>query len=146
MLADKAAAVVMSWLDEGVQPNDIAVLTRVNSALIPIKAALGERTIPTSDLLGPESLRRTMIQGLFAWMRLAGEPSAMRRPDVLEAVRRPSRGLNRAARELLPRCDSRRSHAADESSVQGRSARSGSTRLCTEVHRVPWLRRRGGTQ
>ena len=50
-LATSAADQIQAWIDGGVAPTDIAVLTRVNSALIPIKAALVERELPTFDLL-----------------------------------------------------------------------------------------------
>ncbi len=100
-LAARCAELVAGWIDAGVDPGEIAVLTRVNSSLIAVKAALAELDIPTHDLLGPGSLDRTAIAALFAWMRLALDPDAMRRADLLAAIRRPGRGLTRIARELL---------------------------------------------
>jgi DNA helicase-2/ATP-dependent DNA helicase PcrA len=102
-MARTCADSVAGWIDGGVAPSDIAVLTRVNSSLVPVKAALVDRGIPTSDLLGPGSLDRTAVRALFAWLRLGAEPERMQRNDLLTAVRRPSRGLNRIAAQLLMR-------------------------------------------
>lgn len=98
-----AADEIEAWIGAGVEPHDIAVLTRVNASLIPVKAALVERGIPTADLLGPGSLDRTAVRALFAWIRLGQRPEQMARTDLLAAVRRPSRGLNRLAVALLRR-------------------------------------------
>lgn len=102
-LAATAAGIVQGWIDQGLDPGDVAVLTRVNSSLIPVKAALAEQRIPTSDLLGTETLNRTTLRALFAWLRLALQPDAMGRSDLIEAIRRPSRGLTTLARDLITR-------------------------------------------
>ncbi len=102
-LALACADLVQRWLDAGVDPSDIAVLTRVNSSLIPVKAALVDRKIATNDLLGPGALDRTAVRALFAWIRLGRRPERLERADLLTAVRRPSRGLNRLAANLLRR-------------------------------------------
>ena len=102
-LASEAANRIKRWIDEGAHPSDIAVLTRVNSSLIPVKAALVTAGVPTHDLLGPDSLNRTAVRALFAWIRIALNPEEMRTADVIEAIRRPSRGLTTIARETLTR-------------------------------------------
>jgi len=102
-LASSAADTIGDWLTNGVPTSNIAVLTRVNSSLIPVKAALVERGIASNDRLTQASLGRTMVRGLFAWMRLAMSPHSMRHADLLEAIRRPSRGLNKVSRSLLSR-------------------------------------------
>lgn len=99
-LAVEAAAQITAWIDAGALPSDIAVLTRVNSSLIPVKAALVDAEISTNDQLGATALNRTMVRGLFAWLRIARRPDEMHRADILEAVKRPSRGLNRVAEGL----------------------------------------------
>ena len=100
-LAIDAADQIEKWIGDGVHPSAIAVLSRVNSSLIPVKASLAGRNVPTNNLLTSESLNRTAVRALFAWMRLAMEPERMRTGDVIEAIRRPSRGLTTVARELL---------------------------------------------
>jgi len=102
-LASTAAQHIGSLIGDGIPATDIAVLTRVNSSLIPVKAALQEMDIPTNDLLGTESLNRTTVRALFAWSRLGQQPDDMSRNDVVEAARRPSRGLATLTRELVTR-------------------------------------------
>lgn len=84
-----------------VGPGSVAVLSRVNSALLPVHAALADRAIGFQSPLGPHLLRRTLVVATLAWLRLAGDPTALDREDLLAAVRRPSRGLNRIAGRLL---------------------------------------------
>jgi len=102
-LANVAADLVERRIAEGARPDEVAVLARVNSTLIPIKAALVERDIPTNDLLDGGSLRRTTVRALLAWIRIALEPDRIDRNTVLATVRRPARGLTTLARELLTR-------------------------------------------
>jgi DNA helicase-2/ATP-dependent DNA helicase PcrA len=99
-MAVDAADRIVSWLEE-TDPTEVAVLSRVNSALLPVHLALADRDIPFDSPLGPDLLRRTVLSSALAWMRLGLEPDAMARNDVLAAVRRPSRGLNRLANDLL---------------------------------------------
>ncbi len=102
-LARRTAELIAGWMAEGVEPGSIAVLTRVNSSLIPVKAALVEAGVPVNSLVTAQNLHRTTLRALFAWLRLAGDPERMARTDLLEAVRRPGRGLTRLARELIRR-------------------------------------------
>jgi DNA helicase II / ATP-dependent DNA helicase PcrA len=99
----EAAAVVTALLEEGAEPGDIAVLARVNSALLPVHAALAEVGIPFQSPLGTSLLDRTVLRAALAWMRLARSPEKMTRRDLMEALRRPHRRLNRVGWELLGR-------------------------------------------
>lgn len=96
-MALDAADRIEEWIQAGAEPRDIAVLSRVNASLIPVKAVLVERDIPTHDQLGVQSVQRSMVRALFAWLRMAQDPSDMRAADVREAIRRPGRGLNGVA-------------------------------------------------
>ena len=102
-LAGEAACRIEAWLTGGVVPGDIAVLSRVNASLIPVKAALVDLGIPSSDLLDARSLERTTLRALFAWLRIGTQPERITRQDALEAVRRPARGLTTVARDLITR-------------------------------------------
>jgi DNA helicase-2/ATP-dependent DNA helicase PcrA len=102
-LAARAADRIGRWIDAGAAPSEIAVLSRVNSSLIPIKAALVERAVGTNDLLDGRSLQRTTLRALFAWLRIGMRPERINRQDALEAIRRPARGLTTVARDLLTR-------------------------------------------
>lgn len=99
----EAAAIVTALLEEGAEPSDIAVLARVNSALLPVHAALAEIDVPFWSPLGTSLLERTVLRAVFAWMRMARNPEQMSRRDVMEAIRRPHRRLNRVSWELLGR-------------------------------------------
>ena len=94
--------VVSRWLDEGVPPQRIAVLSRVNSALLPILAALDRKGVPFDSQLDGGLLNRTTMRAALAWARLALDTESMRRTDLMEAVRRPARRINRLASELIP--------------------------------------------
>ncbi len=101
-LAAAAADRVEGWLAQGV-PGEVAVLSRVNSALLPVHAALADRGVPFQSALGPDLLRRTVLAAALAWLRIGLDPDRIGRADLLAAVRRPARGLNRVAAELVPR-------------------------------------------
>ena len=102
-LAISATDRIVSLLDDGVEPGSIAVLARVNSALMPVHVALADRGIPIDSLLTDDVLNRTLMRGALAWMRIALDPSGMGRNDLFEAVRRPSRGITRLLSESVGR-------------------------------------------
>ncbi|MDE0171286.1 MAG: UvrD-helicase domain-containing protein [bacterium] len=99
--ADVAARIV-GWLSEGVSPGGVAVLARVNSALLPVLAGLDLAGVPLSSRITPGLLDRTVMRATMAWIRLALDPDGMWRQDLLEAARRPSRRINRLSAELVP--------------------------------------------
>ncbi len=102
-LALDGADQIAGWIENGVAPHDIAVLSRVNASLISIKAALVTRDIPTNDIVTRRALDRTMVRALQAWVLTASDPSDISRDRAFEMIRRPPRRLTRMARELLPR-------------------------------------------
>lgn len=96
-VATRAADWSRSLLDDGAQTADLAVLARVNSALMPVYAAFVLAGIPVRSELTPDLLNRSVLRATFAWWRMALDPEHIRRDDLFEAVRRPARGLVRAA-------------------------------------------------
>lgn len=102
-LGRETAVLVDQWNQAGVKHADIAVLTRVNSSLLPVQAALSEMQVPMQGTLGPSLLERTVIRAALAWIRIALDPDNISRGDLSEAIRRPSRGLNRIASDVLGR-------------------------------------------
>lgn len=85
---------VTAWLAAGHLPSSVAVLTRVNSLLLAPHVALTEAGIATSSSLGPEVLERTGLRAALAYLRLAtAADSDMAPADIVEILRRPSRGL-----------------------------------------------------
>ncbi len=96
--ADDAAVAlvdqVRAWLAEpAVTAASIAVLARVNSLLLAPHVALHDAGIPLSSVLRPEVLERTGVRAALAYLRIAtagGRPAA---GDLVEVLRRPTRGL-----------------------------------------------------
>ncbi|HVS42375.1 MAG TPA: ATP-dependent helicase, partial [Candidatus Dormibacteraeota bacterium] len=92
------AAVVIAvrqWLDAGAAPSSIAVLARVNAALLAPQLALGAAGIPLVPAVRGDVLRRTGVRSALALLRLGADPERMSRHDIEEIARRPLRGLGR---------------------------------------------------
>jgi DNA helicase-2/ATP-dependent DNA helicase PcrA len=90
--AASVVEVVTAWLDAGVATGDIAVLTRVNSLLLAPQVALAEAGVPMASVLRPDVLERTGLRAALAYLRLATADELASR-DLIEVLRRPSRGL-----------------------------------------------------
>jgi DNA helicase-2/ATP-dependent DNA helicase PcrA len=91
--AGLAVEVVDAWRRSGVDVADIAVLARVNAALLPVQVAFLESDVPCSTPLTTQVLSRTGIRTAFAYLRIGSDPGAIRREDVRDTIRRPSRGI-----------------------------------------------------
>ena len=104
-MAAESARIIAGWLEEGAEPGEMAVLARVNSALLPVLAALEQAGIAFRSRLDAGLLNRTTMRATLAWIRLALDTLSMRRSDLMEAVRRPARRINRLASELIPARD-----------------------------------------
>jgi DNA helicase-2/ATP-dependent DNA helicase PcrA len=92
-LPGTAVAAVVAWTDAGVGAQEIAVLSRVNSTLLPVQVALSEAGIPCTAPLSVDVLRRTGIATTLAYVRMGLAPDAIRRDDITQTIRRPSRGI-----------------------------------------------------
>lgn len=103
VLATRAVTVVRELVDSGAAPADIAVLSRVNSQLLPLQVALGEAGIPRTGPLDTTVLGRTGIRTALAYLHMAVEPDTIRREHVNDTLNRPSRKLKRAVEPLLRR-------------------------------------------
>lgn len=103
--ASVAAGLVVStcdqWVAEGATLDDIVVLCRVNSALLPVHAALVDAATPLRSPIGPAVLSRTVISAALAWLRIGFDPDQIDREDLFSVIRRPSRGLARVASDLI---------------------------------------------
>ncbi len=85
--------VVRDWLAGGAAGTDVAVLARVNSLLLAPQVALAEAGIPVNSVLRAEVLERTGLRAALAYLRLATSGDAMAPDDIVEILRRPTRGL-----------------------------------------------------
>ena len=94
---------VVAWLDHDVEPEDIAVLARVNAVLLPIQVLLAQSGIPCNRAVGTELLGRTGIAAALAYLRIGLSPGDFSREDVAATVRRPSRKIARNVLEMMAR-------------------------------------------
>ena len=92
---------VRAWADGGADWGSMAVLTRVNSALLPVQVTLMEEGVPCMAPLGKAILTRTGIRAALAYLRIGVDPGAIQRADVVETIRRPSRRIARNVAEML---------------------------------------------
>ena len=95
-LADTVREIVGARLADGVDPRQLAVLSRVNASLLPYQVALHEAGITTTAPLSPDVLRRTGIRAALAYLCIATDPERVRREDLYETLNRPSRQLRSA--------------------------------------------------
>ncbi|MET0577306.1 MAG: HRDC domain-containing protein, partial [Ilumatobacteraceae bacterium] len=92
--ATALVSVVEGWLGEpGVEPSAVAVLARVNSLLLAPHVALHVADVPVSSVLRPDVLERTGMRAALAYLRIAAAGDAMDPSDIVEILRRPTRGL-----------------------------------------------------
>ena len=92
-LPETAVAAISAWKAGGVDLEEIAVLSRVNSSLLPVQIALTEAGIPCNAPLGTNVLQRTGVRTALAYLRIGQAPHEIGRDDVVQTIRRPSRGI-----------------------------------------------------
>jgi len=102
-MAERAVALLQAALTAGAAPADLCVLTRVNSALLPVQVALTEAGIAHTAPLDATVLQRTGIRTALAYLRLGLDTDRLRRADVLDTLNRPARKVKSAVTPLLPR-------------------------------------------
>lgn len=117
-LAGRAVEVIDSWRAAGVPPADIAVLARVNAALLPVQVACLESDVPCTTPLGTQVLARTGIRTALAYLRIGSDPGAIRREDVRDTIRRPSRGIAPMVADMVTK--NRTTSVADIRRLAGR--------------------------
>ena len=120
-----AARLVTDWLGEGIDPDEIAVLARVNDALLPVHAALVESGAPFRTTLGPGLVDRTGVRAALSYLRIALDPDEILRGDLFETLKRPSRRISRANQAELRRRGRWRLDDLDEfaADLDGRDAK-----------------------
>ena len=98
-----AANHIARAIEGGAEPEAIAVLSRVNSSLLPVHVALSEAEVPFHSPLTSAILDRTVLRAALAWIRIALDPEQMGRNDLFEIIRRPGRGITRLFGEMIGR-------------------------------------------
>lgn len=102
--SDHAAAAVdhiRRWSRAGAPWRYMAVLSRVNSALLAVQVSLMEAEIPCTAPLGAKVLTRTGIRSALAYLRIGVDPNRIASHDVSETIRRPSRRIARNVAEMV---------------------------------------------
>ncbi len=84
-------------------PGDLAVLARVNSALLPVQVMLTAHGIAHTAPLDTTVLNRTGVRASLAYLRIGLDPARIARSDVLETINRPARKVRSAVEPLLRR-------------------------------------------
>jgi hypothetical protein len=102
-MSERTVAIVEDWLAHGATPTDVAVLARVNSALLPVQVALGHAGVPRTAPLDPSVLGRTGIRVALAYLRMGLDPERLTREDIRDTLNRPSRKVKSAVEPLLQR-------------------------------------------
>ncbi|MGI8711099.1 MAG: ATP-dependent DNA helicase UvrD2, partial [Acidimicrobiales bacterium] len=153
--ATTTVSVIEEWLsDEAVEPQSVAVLARVNSLLLAPQVALAEAGIPLDSVLRADVLERTGMRAALAYLRIAAAGEAMSGADIVEILRRPTRGLPQwfpdrlsrrgawsvgALRSLADQVPDKEAakvlHLADDLDAVVAAARGGTTRTVLEVVR-----------
>ncbi len=96
-----ALALIQTWNQEGVEFNDMALLSRVNATLLPVQITLTQAGIPCRAPLTESILDRTGTRTALAYMRIALNPDHISRKDVVEVIRRPGRRIARNVVEMV---------------------------------------------
>lgn len=102
-LAVSAGQRVANWWSQGVPLTDIAVLGRVNHALLPVQAVLSSLGIGHSSAVGQEFMRRTTVRAFLSYLRIGLAPDLILRSDLTEVIGRPSRRVSRVSNDLFKR-------------------------------------------
>jgi len=92
-LATTTVRTIGAWLAAGHDVSDMAVLARVNSALLPVLVGLSESGIACESSLTARVLDRTGIRVALAYLRIGNDPEHIRTDDLRETIRRPSRRI-----------------------------------------------------
>ena len=100
-MAERTVAVIDDRLGAGAKPADVAVLARVNSALLPVQVALTEAGVPHTAPLDATVLGRTGIRTALAYLRMGLDLERIRREDIFDTINRPARKVKSAVQPLL---------------------------------------------
>lgn len=90
--ADKAVELITTLVDQGVPVSEIAVLARVNVALLPVQAALTNAGIALASPITPGLLERSAVHACLTYLRLAID-TEMAGSDLAEILHRPLRAI-----------------------------------------------------
>ncbi len=96
-----AATLITERIAATGRPDDIAVLARVNSALLPLQVALTDSGVAHTAPLDASILGRTGVRTALAYLRMGLDLDRIRRDDLLDTINRPARKVKSAVQPLL---------------------------------------------
>ncbi len=147
-LAPAAVDRVATWIAEGVDPAEIAVLTRVRSWMLPAYVLMADRAIPVrAKGLHESILERTGVRAVFAYLRITTAITAGSRftgRDVSDTVRRPPRRISRPITERITRRSWTRAALASEADALTGADGPRLTDYVADLDLLVGLARRGG--
>lgn len=135
--AKRAAELVEGWVSAGVNPSDIAVLTRVNSTLLGVQTALAQRNIAADAAVGSSFMDRTGVRTALCYLRLSDPDSPWIGSDLEEVANRPVRMSGQMRRKLA----SKATWSSDELKGLG----DGGRKLVTDLAALVAKRRSGAS-
>lgn len=142
-MAGEAVRILREWRDAGVPLDDVALLARVNVALLPVQVACIEAGVACTTPVGADLLRRTGIRTALAYLRIALDPARIAAEDVAETIRRPSRGVAPKVVEMLTR-GGRGTSLADVRRLAGRLTGRDAPKLADYAEDLALLSRSAG--
>lgn len=98
--ATRSVDTITDWLGD-CPASEIAVLARVNVALLPVQVLLAQERIPHIPVVGASVLDRTGMRSALAYLRMGNNPDSISRSDVMDTVRRPSRKIARNVVDMM---------------------------------------------
>jgi DNA helicase II / ATP-dependent DNA helicase PcrA len=96
-----AANLIIDRIADTGRADDIAVLARVNSALLPVQVALTDAGVAHTAPLDASILGRTGVRTALAYLRMGLDLERIRRDDLLDTINRPARKVKSAVQPLL---------------------------------------------
>ena len=99
--AVRALSLLKGWSSEGCDWSEMAILGRVNAALLASQVMLMTEGVPCSAPLTQAILGRTGTKTALAYLRIASDSDRIARADVAETIRRPSRRIARNVVEMI---------------------------------------------
>ena len=100
-LTGRVVELVNEWRGARVSWQQMAILARVNSALLPVQVACTAAGIPCSTPLDAKVLGRTGARAALAYLRIGVDSERISAEDLEATIRRPSRGVSRNVVQML---------------------------------------------
>lgn len=92
---------IVEMVADGVEPTDIAVLSRVKVLLVPLALALSEQGVPVTLREAETLMANSGVASTLAWLRVGLDPQNLSNSDVAAVAKRPNRGMSPAVLKMV---------------------------------------------